>query len=66
MKVTHVVDREEVLMLIDFIESDVYPVEGKLKAIKRLETITGRDLPGTKAFRKLRDEYLKGDADENK
>ena len=53
-------------MLIDFIESDVYPVEGKLKAIKRLETITGRDLPGTKAFRKLRDEYLKGDADENK
>jgi hypothetical protein len=66
MKVAHIVDRQEVLMLIDLIEAVMVPVESKLKAIKRLEIITGRDLPGTKAFRKLRDEYLKGDNDENK
>jgi len=60
MKVAHVVDREEVLMLIDLIEAAMVPVESKLKAIKRLEIILGRDIPGTKMFRKIRDEYISG------
>lgn len=56
--VTHVVDRQEVLMLIDLIEAPFVPVESKLKAIKRLEYITGMDIPGTRAFRKIRDMYI--------
>ena len=60
MKVTHVVDREEVLMLIDLIEAPFVPGENKLRAVKRLEHITGIDIPGTKMFRKIRDEYLTG------
>jgi hypothetical protein len=60
MKVAHIVDRQEVLMLIDLIEAPFVPVESKLKAVKRLEYITGRDIPGTKMFRKIRDEYLSG------
>jgi len=64
MKVAHVVDREEVLMLIDLIEAAMVPVESKLKAIKRLEIILGRDIPGTKMFRKIRDAYLSGKENE--
>jgi hypothetical protein len=60
MKVAHIVDRQEVLMLIDLIEAPFVPVESKLKAVKRLEYITGRDIPGTKMFRRIRDAYLSG------
>jgi hypothetical protein len=49
------------LMLIDLIEAPTVPVESKLKAVKRLEYITGRDIPNTKAFRILRDEFINGD-----
>lgn len=55
----HEPDRQEVIMLIDLIEAPYAPVESKLKAIKRLEYITGRDIPGTKEFRRIRDEYTK-------
>lgn len=64
--VEHIVDRQEVLMLIDLVEAPFAPVESKLRAIKRLEYVLGRDIPGTKSFRKIRDEYLKGDKDENR
>jgi hypothetical protein len=58
--IKHLVDREEVLQLIAMVENPEMDVDTKLKAIKRLEYITGRPLPGTKAFRKIRDEYLSG------
>jgi hypothetical protein len=64
MKVTHVVDREEVLMLIDLIEASFVPGEIKLRSVKRLEHITGIDIPGTKMFRKIRDAYLSGKENE--
>jgi hypothetical protein len=64
MKVAHIVDRQEVLMLIDLIEAPFVPVESKLKAVKRLEYITGIDIPGTKMFRKIRDAYLSGKENE--
>ena len=64
MKVTHVVDREEVLMLIDMIEGPFVQPDSKLRAVKRLEHITGIDIPGTKIFRKIRDAYLSGKENE--
>ena len=64
MKVTHVVDREEVLMLIDMIEGQFVRPDSKLRAVKRLEYITGIDIPGTKMFRKIRDAYLSGKENE--
>jgi hypothetical protein len=54
-----IVDRQEVIMLIDLIEAPFAPVDSKMKAIKRLEYILGRDIPGTKEFRKIRDEFTK-------
>ena len=58
--VKHVVDRQEVFMLIDMIEGQFVHPDSKLRAVKRLEYITGIDIPGTKMFRKIRDEYLTG------
>lgn len=64
--IKHEADRQEVIMLIDLIEAPYAPVESKLKAIKRLEHITGRDIPGTKEFRRVREEYVKGEKDGSK
>ena len=62
--VKHIVDRQEVFMLIDMVEAPFVPVESKLRAVKRLEYITGIDIPGTKMFRKIRDAYLSGKENE--
>jgi hypothetical protein len=59
-------DRQEVLALINAIESPHVPVESKLKAIGRLEHILGREISGTKEFKKIRDEYAKGEENGSK
>jgi hypothetical protein len=62
--VKHIVDRQEVFMLIDMIEGPFVHPDSKLRAVKRLEYITGIDIPGTKMFRKIRDAYLSGKENE--
>jgi len=49
--------KEEVLALLDIIDGGVAPLDSRLKAIKRLEYILGRDILNTKEFRRIRDEW---------
>jgi hypothetical protein len=59
-------DKAEVLGLLEIIDGDSAPLDSKLLAIKRLEYILGRDITGTKEFRKIRDEFTKGVEDGSK
>jgi hypothetical protein len=59
-------DRAEVLALLDIIDGGEAPLESRLKAIKRLEFILDRDILNTKEFKRIRDEYAKGDKNESK
>ncbi len=56
-----IADKEEVLALLDIVDGDSAPIESKILALERLEYILGRPLLNTKEFKKLRDEYTKGE-----
>lgn len=62
--VTGCVNSKEVLDLIDFIESPEVSVDSKMTAIRKLEDMIGMDIPGTKAFRALRNAFIKGEGDD--
>ncbi len=59
-------DKAEVLALLDIIDGGEAPLDSRLKAIKRLEYILGRDILNTRDFKRIRDEYAKGGKDEGK
>ncbi len=61
-----IADKTEILALLDIIDGGEAPLDSRLKAIKRLEFILDRDILNTKEFKRIRDEYAKGDKDGSK
>jgi hypothetical protein len=54
-----IADKAEVLALLDIIDVGEAPLDSRLKAIKRLEYILGRDILNTKDFKRIKDEFSK-------